>query len=317
MDCVWITGASGFIGRHLMEHICSLGGNDRLAIGVVGHGCNGNRFGWRHSVSTIDGSITCENLSRLQDLTGRPSTVIHLAGGASVGQSLKEPKIDFQKTVVASLELLEWARLQSCETDIVFVSSAAVYGAGYSRPISESDACTPFSPYGHHKAAAEGLFKSYASAYKIKSVIVRPFSVYGPLLRKQLIFDICRRLATSPAALTLHGTGEEMRDWLYVEDLAQILWMSCRLTALDVPVINACSGEAKTVREVAEQICMAWDIDCPIFFNGIVRNGDPASLIGNASKLHDLGFATSKTWNAGIASMVEWFKLNYVTARGS
>ena len=79
------------------------------------------------------------------------------------------------------------------------------------------------SPYGQHKLMMEQMCRSYAVTFGIRSTVARLFSVYGPNLRKQLLWDLCSRLHSGERTLVLGGTGAEMRDWTDVRDVARFL----------------------------------------------------------------------------------------------
>ena len=141
----------------------------------------------------LNGEIDAANLNALAERSGLPSTIFHLAGGSSVGLSIAQPFEDFSRTVSSTARLLEWLRGSAPECRLIVASSAAVYGAEYSGPISEDAKPVPMSPYGHHKLMMEQLCRSYAVTFGLSSTVARLFSVYGPHLRKQLLWDICSR----------------------------------------------------------------------------------------------------------------------------
>lgn len=217
---IWVTGANGFIGRHLVRELASAG----HAVHGVGHGALDPAQAQTLGLQTwINGEVDAANLSALATLHGLPSRVFHLAGGSSVGLSIARPFEDFSRTVTSTARLLEWLRSFAPSSRLIVVSSAAVYGADHTGPIPESAALLPMSPYGHHKLVMEQLCQSYVQSFGIHCMVVRLFSVYGPHLRKQLLWDICSRLRSEVAALNLGGTGTEIRDWTDVRDVVRLL----------------------------------------------------------------------------------------------
>ena len=120
---VWITGANGFIGRHLTRALADAG----YSVHGVGHGAleeiDKNRLGLQ---LWLNGEIDATNLSALAVRSGLPSTVFHLAGGSSVGLSISQPHEDFFRTVVSTARLLEWLRGSAPECRLISISSAAV-----------------------------------------------------------------------------------------------------------------------------------------------------------------------------------------------
>src|SRR3954452_11636744 len=207
---IWVTGANGFIGQHLVRVLADRNNH----VHGIGHGAIGDaergRIGLQH---WLNGEIDAANLNALAGGSGLPSTIFHLAGGSSVGLSIAQPFEDFSRTVSSTARLLEWLRGSAPGCRLIVASSAAVYGAEYSGPISEDAATLPMSPYGQHKLMMEQLCRSYSITFGLRSTVTRLFSVYGPNLRKQLLWDLCSRLCSGEQTLVLGGTVAEMRDW--------------------------------------------------------------------------------------------------------
>jgi len=302
---IFITGAKGFIGRFTAREFARSG---ELVAGL-GHGA------WAESEHQAwgvhdwrNGDVTHANLDALAFSVGIPEIVVHLAGGSSVGPSFAQPAEDFHRSVVAISELLEWVRLRAPQARVVMASSAAVYGAGHTGPISESSACTPFSPYGFHKRMAEILLESYAANFGLRVAIVRLFSVYGPGLRKQLLWDACTRLAHGAQVLELGGSGKELRDWLHVSDVARLMVWAAQRASSRVELVNGGTGVATSVRSIAGQLCAAWGEGCSVVFNGRARAGDPQQLVADVARASAEGFTPSMAWQEGINAYVQWFR---------
>lgn len=305
MAVVWITGARGFIGRHLALHLARRG--DRVH--GVGHGTWPELEAAAWGVSGwVNGELEGANLELLRRAGGAPEVVFHLAGGSSVGASLAAPMEDFSRTVVAGARLFDWLRAVSPETRIVVVSSAAVYGAGHQGPIPESAVLHPYSPYGHHKLMLEQLCAAYRESFGVASRVVRLFSVYGPWLRKQLLWDLCSRLAAGQGHLRLGGTGGELRDWTEVRDVVRLLAAVADLPAGDAIPLNGGSGQSTAVSAIAEGVARAWGGDIGIEFSGEGRPGDPFSLVADAGRLKSLGFEWQVSVEEGIQAYVRWFR---------
>src|SRR6202011_562447 len=102
-------------------------------------------------------------------------------------------------------------------------SSAAVYGAHGPGPIPETCPLLPVSPYGSHERYAEELCLLAARRYGLGCAIIRFFSLYGAGRRKQILWDIGRKLIDNPPGIQLFGSGEETRDFVYVEDAVELV----------------------------------------------------------------------------------------------
>lgn len=308
---VLITGARGFIGRHVARYFAH---NGHAVVGL-GHGAwlESARHQWGVA-EWQNGEISSANLDALSSLVGVPDIVIHLAGGSAVGPSFAQPAEDFHRSVVAASELVEWLRLRAPTARLVMASSAAVYGAGHSGLIAETAPCTPYSPYGYHKRMAELALESHARNFGLRVAIVRLFSVYGPGLRKQLLWDACTRLAQGETQLKLGGTGDELRDWLHVDDVARLMLWAAERASNAAEVINGGTGVATPVRDIAQRLCTAWGNGCAAEFSGQARPGDPVRLVADVSQARAAGFTPLREWGAGLDDYVAWFRAQHAVA---
>jgi UDP-glucose 4-epimerase len=306
MKTFWITGARGFIGRHLAKRLAVSG--HRVA--GLGYGAwpTADAAAWGVSY-WLNGDVSGSNLAQMQTALGEPAGIFHFAGGSSVGAALANPHEDFKRTVGSTAELLEWVRQHSPATPLVAVSSAAVYGAGHHGLITEDASLSPYSPYGAHKLMMEELCRSYAVNFGISISLPRLFSVFGSELKKQLLWDTCNKLAAQDRA-ELGGSGEELRDWTHVSDVVAVLERLIVFANATAPVLNVATGYPVSVRDVAVVLAQAWASESPptIHFSGYSRPGDPYSLCADVTQLRALGFACAMPWSAGIAEYVAWFR---------
>lgn len=303
---MWVTGANGFIGRHLVRELAWSG----HAVHGLGHGGLDPAEARALGLQTwINGEVDAATLNALAAAHGRPSHVLHLAGGSSVGLSMERPFEDFSRTVASTARLLEWLRSFAPDSRLIAVSSAAVYGADHTGPISEGAGLAPLSPYGHHKLMMEQLCQSYVQSFGIRCAIVRLFSVYGPNLRKQLLWDICSRLRSEQHALTLGGKGTEIRDWTDVRDVVRLLArVAERAWRDDFDVINGGSGHGVTVANIAESLIEHWGSKTAVQFSGIARPGDPTSLLADNRRVREMNFDWRIPLERGLADYVAWFR---------
>jgi UDP-glucose 4-epimerase len=303
---VWITGGNGFIGRYLARELADAG----YTVHGIGHGAihDSDRLNLGLE-SWLNGEIDAANLNTLALEYGPPSKIFHLAGGSSVGLSIAQPFEDFSRTVISTARLLEWLRGTAPQCHVIIASSAAVYGSGHTGTISEDTVPAPISPYGRHKLMMEQLCNSYAISFGLRSTVVRLFSVYGPRLRKQLLWDICCRLMQGGTELVLGGTGEEIRDWTDVRDVVRLLTKLGELPQRQpFSVVNGGSGRGTNVAEIANMLVRYWGRDTSARFSGVVRAGDPFSLLAGDARLREIAFDWSIPIDRGLADYVRWFK---------
>lgn len=307
MSLVLVTGARGFIGRHLVSWLAR---HDHEVIGI-GHGdCSPAGLEGSGLKACIGADLSAEGLQQLQADWGIPDVIYHLAGGASVAAAIADPGADYYRTVTSTCILLEWMRRNANTAPLVAVSSAAVYGSGHDAEISEHAKLTPFSPYGAHKLMMEILCQSYATNFDLRIVIPRLFSVYGVELRKQLLWDLCNKLAAD-GEIELGGSGDELRDWTHISDVVRGLEAALKIASTRSPVLNLATGIATPVREIASMVASQWDGESALqrlHFSGRARSGDPFSLVADTRAMGTYDIECAKPVALGIAEYVAWFR---------
>jgi UDP-glucose 4-epimerase len=298
--CALVTGAYGFIGRYIAKAAAARG----YIVAGLGHG-DWTRDEWRtfglsewHAVD-----VTVESLIMHG---GSPDAIFHCAGSGFVGYSMAHPFQDFQRTVETTAAVLEFGRLQGTRAKIIFPSSPAVYGAASVSPISVEYPLKPVSVYGVHKKIAEDLCRSYARHFGIRCAVVRLFSVQGIGLRKQLFWDACRKICIGE--MTFSGSGEETRDWLNVEDAADLLILAVDYADSDCPVVNGGSGKGVKVREVLNKIAACLGCTKGPQFSGVRRIGDPMHFAADITEARAWGWTPKHNLVTDICDYVNWFK---------
>jgi UDP-glucose 4-epimerase len=301
-NSVLITGGYGFVGRAVARGFQQRG----YRVVGIGHGRWAPEEAHAHGFSFwLDAAVT---LSSLMTLREPIELIVHCGGNGSVGFSLTNPLEDFYKTVQSTADLLEFMRLTSSRALLVYPSSAAVYGSKPDRPIRETDPLTPISPYGVHKRIVEELLASYSTSYGIRVAVVRFFSIYGPGLTKQLLWDAGMRLrAAREEPAEFWGTGEETRDWITSEDAAALIFAVSQ-TAEPFMTINGASGRRVTVRDTLTLLNNALNTGNSFVFNQKVRQGDPLYYHANIERAAALNWTTKVSLESGIQLYGNWLK---------
>jgi len=263
-DPVLITGVTGFIGREIVA------GFSRAGVPVVGVS--------RRDVSgaSFPIHVSAYEIDHLADIIAevRPAVLIHAAGTASVGESFDNPDHDFTSSLVLFQHVLEGVRRSGVQPRVVFFSSAAVYGNPDVLPVSECAPLNPISPYGFHKVMGEQLAREYTDCFHIPTLVVRLFSLFGPKQKRLLLWELFEHYRDSPEVV-LQGSGEETRDYLYIDDFVDTLLRLLPKLESAHQVLNVASGKEIKVRDVALGIGRILRSDKSLVCLGKTRNGDP------------------------------------------
>jgi len=300
----FVTGAGGFIGSAAAAAF----GRAGWSVTALGHARRWADVGPELAPPAlwIEGDVNGERLAAALGAQGRPEVVFHAAGGGSVGASLADPEADRARTVGSLVQTLAFLGAHAPEARLIYPSSAAVYGEAADGAIPETLPAAPVSPYGRHKLEAERLIAQAANG-GLDAVIIRLFSVYGPGLRKQLLWDLGRRLLAAPAQVELGGRGDEARDFLFIDDAVRMIGLAAGLEQrTGSMIVNAAAGRAVTVRQVAEALRAALHVDSSIRFSGEVREGDPQSLVADVRRAQTLGFGPQVALEDGMARLARW-----------
>lgn len=300
---VIVTGGLGFIGKAIASKFRS---QNYYVIGI-GHGdfavdavSKGIFHEWHKA------SLSIENLKKIER---KADTIVHCAGGSTVGISLEQPYLDYHKTVNSTLELLEYIRINSPASKLIYLSSAAVYGSRDDEKIKEIDTPNPVSPYGFHKLASENVCHSYAHCFNIDVTIIRLFSIYGRGLQKQLFWDAANKImSASDNPVVFFGTGSETRDWLYIDDVTSLVSTSANQCRAGFEIYNGCSGRKISVKDILFLLRKHLNRESvSIDFNQKVKPGDPLYYWGDTDKVKSIGWSPMTDVETGVKAYAEWF----------
>jgi UDP-glucose 4-epimerase len=291
-----VTGAAGFIGSALVRALASAGyrvhGLDRAAPDEA--------LGARVAHWSV-----CDLGQAMPADLAAADEVYHCAGSGMVGPSFSDPAADFCANVATTASLVAWMAKQR-GARLVFVSSAAVYGIQPMMPIAETAVLNPTSPYGVHKRLAERQVRDYARNFGFNAAVVRLFSVYGPGLRKQLLWDACMKLMQG--APSFGGNGAEERDWIQVDDAVALLIKAAAAATPACPTFNGGTGVATTVRQALELLARKLGQAAPLRFSGETRCGDPPALVASVAAARATGWSPKVALAEGISQYADWFR---------
>lgn len=249
---VLITGGLGFIGSNLTHALIELGASvttlDALLPQYGGNPFNLSEITDR--VHVVKGDI--RDPTALQMVVPGSEVIFNLAAQVSYTDSLTEPFLDVDINCVGQLRLLETVRASAPRAKVCFASSRLVYGKILTLPVDESHPTNPLSIYGVHKLAAEKYHRIYFDRYGVRSSILRIPNPYGPRQQmkhaKYSIVGWFIRQALEGNTLRVFGTGEQERDYLYIDDITDAFLRLGATDRTDGEVYNI--GSAEVVRFV-------------------------------------------------------------------
>jgi len=291
---ILVTGGAGFVGSVCTETLLAAGHRVLVADSLE----NGRREAVLPPARLVE--LDLRDAAQVQKLFRAEAidAVMHFAALADVTTSVTDPHRFFQNNVTGTLNLLA-AMLESGVRDLIFSSSAAVYGEPQAVPIDESHPQNPVNAYGESKLAIERMLAWYARAYGLRSVSLRYFNAAGAT--SQLGEDRARESHLIPCLLdaalgkrseiAIYGDeyptrdGTCVRDYVHVLDIvsAHVLCLE-HLDELQCESFNVGHGVGYTVREVLEQARQLTGCPIPVRL-AAARPGDPAVLVASPEKL--------------------------------
>ncbi len=306
ISTILVTGGAGFIGSHLCAYLCHHG-HSVVVLDDLSFGNIRNLQHLQVKVEFINGSVADPTvLNRLRDR--RFSFIYHLAAQANVPMSVKKPVADFEDNLRGTLNVLEFAREQMA--GVLFTSSVCVCAKDSPKPITERAPVCASSPYGAAKVGGENYCYAYANCYGLRTVVARLFNVYGPLMAKYVIHDFVHKLRANPKALTIIGSGEQVRDYTYVEDAVRAFVLLAERGKAGVPY-NLGSGIPVRIRDLAQMIISQLGLgNTELICNNQEVVGDIAEWYADTSLLRSLGYEPQVPFQEGLRRTVQFILEN-------
>ena len=326
---VIVTGGAGFIGSALVRHLILDKGYEVLNIDALTYAGN------LASLHQVDGKPNyrflkadiCDRRQVDQAFREfRPNRIMHLAAESHVDRSITGAADFIRTNVVGTFTLLEatreyWSGLTSSDKDdfrFLHVSTDEVYGSlGRDGAFTEETPYDPSSPYSASKASSDHLAKAWERTYGLPVVVSNCSNNYGPYHFPEKLIPLTILNAMTGERLPVYGKGENVRDWLYVEDHAR---------ALDLIIDRGRIGETYNVGgrnerqniEVVRRICDVLDELSPadrprheLIEFVADRPGHDARYAIDASKLeNELGWRAQENFDRGIEKTVRWYRDN-------
>lgn len=316
---ILVTGGAGYIGSHVVQQLGEVGYDIVVYDNCSTGSPNAVLYG-----ELIKGDLA--DLDKLYQVFAehRFDAVLHFAASLVAPESVTRPLEYYANNTRNTLNLLRCCSAMGVN-QIIFSSTAAVYGEPKENPVRETAETLPINPYGRSKLMSEWLIQDYGAISSLRYVILRYFNVAGADPRgnlgsmaedaTQLIRLACDTALKRRSKLCIFGTdfstpdGTAIRDYIHVEDLASAHVVSLQYLEAggDSQVLNCGYGQGNSVREVIERVKAISQVDFPVLETAR-RAGDPASVIACVDKIQSLlGWKPQyNNLDAIIRSTLDW-----------
>lgn len=331
---ILVTGGAGFIGSAVVRHIVQDTDNTVLNVDKLTYAGN------LESLATVAGNSRYQfsqtdicDRAALDQLfeTFQPDAVMHLAAESHVDRSITGSATFIETNIIGTYQLLEAARHywnglaedKKAEFRFHHISTDEVYGdlEGTEDLFLETTPYAPSSPYSASKASSDHLVRAWHRTYGLPVVLTNCSNNYGPYHFPEKLIPLVILNALAGKPLPVYGNGDQIRDWLYVEDHARALYKV--VTEAEVGETYNIGGHNEQQNiDVVKAICNLLEELAPNKPEGIVnyqdlityakdRPGHDLRYAINASKIKkDLGWVPVETFESGLRKTVEWYLAN-------
>jgi dTDP-glucose 4,6-dehydratase len=314
---ILITGAAGFIGSNVLEHLfLTYPEYSFIVLDALTYAGNLKNISPQIQKDPrfqfVYGDI--RNATVVDSLVGQSDIVIHFAAETHVTRSIHD-NVKFFETDVLGTQAVANAvyHHNSAVERFLHISTCEVYGAATKKRMDENHLLNPHSPYAAAKAGADRLVYSYYVTYKTPITILRPFNIFGP---RQHLEKVIPRFITSAILgepLTVHGDGKAQRDFMHVSDVARAvdILIHAPLEKVVGEVFNVGSGKAISNIAIAKAIVKYMKLpESQIKFVG-ERPGQVSTFACDFRKMNKLfGWKPTKKFSQGLKETIEWYKKN-------
>lgn len=312
-----VTGGAGFIGSHIASRLVAEGHRVR----VLDNLCTGSLANLAHLGDAIEfhpGDL--RDPAAVARAVDGVEIVFHQAALASVPLSIERPLETHEACVTGTVNLLDACRKSGVQR-VVYAGSSSAYGDSPEMPKRESHLPEVLSPYAAAKLAGEYYCQAFAASYDLEVVRLRYFNVFGPRQDPKSPYSAVIPLFASALVEgrtpRIYGTGEQSRDFVYVENVAEANILASRAVGVSGKVYNVACGETISVLELLHLICQELEVPfCPEFMPP--RVGDVLHSWADISATQrDLGYQVKVGLREGLTRTLAYYKDALKTARSA
>lgn len=300
-----VTGAAGFIGSFLCEHLLGLGHGVRGVDAFIPYyepAIKNRNLEAARSLPGFEFARLDLRTDSLAALVDGADVIFHLAAMPGLTRSWTDFELYESCNIIATQRLLEAVKCVGTKPRIIYVSTSSVYGKMASG--DESQPTVPISPYGVTKLAAENLCRAYSDAFGLSIVVLRYFSVYGPRQRPDMGYYKFIDALLHDQPITIYGDGQQVRGNTYVSDC--VAATIAAVEAAPGEVYNVGGGEAASVWDIIRRLETIAGRSAQVKLEP-ARTGDQRHTLADTTKLTQrLGWRPRTTLDEGLARQWEW-----------
>nr|AIF18249.1 NAD dependent epimerase/dehydratase family protein (galE, GALE) [uncultured marine thaumarchaeote KM3_82_C03] len=298
-----VTGGAGFIGRHLVAKLLDDGHEITIFDNFSSSYKNDITYLLESGVSLVTGDILDYDLL-LKSISSH-DFVIHLAAQTSVSESIANPKTTVDIIVNGTVNVLK-SCVKTNVKNLIFSSSAAIYGNSLDTLISENSQLSPLSSYGASKLVAEYNLHVFSKFFGLNCISLRLFNVYGNgqstntgVIRKFL------KNISEEVPLEIFGDGTQTRDFVHISDVIQAFYCAIRnIEAKHGNVYNIGSGKATSINELASLLLSSKGKDLQLIHKPTLEGEIKDSKADISLAENDIGYSPQMSLSDGLASLV-------------
>jgi nucleoside-diphosphate-sugar epimerase len=248
---VVVTGGAGFIGSHLVDALIANG----LHVRVVDNFTTGRRDYLNPAAELLTADI--RDAKSLPPVLAGADCVFHTAALPRVMLSIEHPVETHMTNVVGTLNMLVAARASGVRR-VIYSGSSSVYGDQPTLPLTESMAPNPLNPYALQKLTGEQYTRIFHKLFGLETLTLRYFNVYGPRMASEgayvTVISVFLRQKHAGEPLTIHGNGEQTRDFTHVNDVVRANILAMDAAVADGRAINIGRGRNLSINRIAQLI---------------------------------------------------------------
>lgn len=313
---ILVTGGAGFIGLNFCHFLSkSLDGSSKVTvIDNLSYASNPNeinRFGFDLRIIDICDRDALEVIFKEASQANEPfDLIVNFAAESHVDQSIKSPQRTLDTNVGGVLNLLDCLRLFSKEAIFLQISTDEVYGDKENGESIETDSLLPSSPYSATKAAADLLVLAYTRTYGLKTFITRCTNNFGKYQNPEKLIPRIIWKAIRNEDIPLYGSGEQSREWIFVEDHIKAIWKVVEYGEFG-EVYNVGSSNRKTNLELTKMILSTLSSDSKIRHIADRPGHDTRYAVSTKKISEELGWISEANFNNEITNVTEWYVKQY------